>query len=204
VKVNFDLRSTLAMYGGVIPSTREASLWCTHPGGTRAGGGGMWGPEGWWTAPQGGRQRLTLLRTLGPHGGDAGVQHVVDGRVAVEAPLHVVLAVRLVALLVAAVLQAVPLQVLERGAAGGDTAVTYRVTAAARPAMAAWLPTLSLVPRGDEEVPCVPSTQRQGWDCWDCSPSWGRGAGVAPCSVPLHPKTQHPACTTSQGASARG
>lgn len=68
-----------------------------------------------------------MLGALGPHGGDAGVQHVVDGRVAVQAPLHVVLAVRLVALLVAAVLQTVPLQVLERGAAGGDRAVIYRV-----------------------------------------------------------------------------
>lgn len=64
------------------------------------------------------QQWLTLLGALGPHGGDAGVQHVVDGRVAVEAPLHVMLAVRLVTLLMAAVLQTVPLQVLERGAAG--------------------------------------------------------------------------------------
>lgn len=77
--------------------------------------------------PQGAQRWLTLLRALGTHGGDAGVQHIVDGRVAVEAPLHVVLAVRLVALLMAAVLQTVPLQVLERGAAGGDTAMTYWV-----------------------------------------------------------------------------
>lgn len=61
---------------------------------------------------------LTLLGALGAHGGHAGVEHVVDGRVAVEAPLHVVLAVCLVALLMATVLQTVPLQVLERGAAG--------------------------------------------------------------------------------------
>lgn len=68
-----------------------------------------------------------MLGALGPHRGDAAVQHIVDGRVAVEAPLHVVLTVRLVAFLVAAVLQAVPLQVLERGAAGGDTDMTYWV-----------------------------------------------------------------------------
>lgn len=68
---------------------------------------------------------LTWLGALGPHGGDAGVEHVVDGRVAVEAALHIMLAVGLVTLLVAAVLQAVPLQVLERGAAGGDMAVSW-------------------------------------------------------------------------------
>lgn len=61
---------------------------------------------------------LTLLGALGAHGGHAGVEHVVDGRVTVEAPLHVVLAVCLVALLMATVLQTVPFQVLERGAAG--------------------------------------------------------------------------------------
>lgn len=61
---------------------------------------------------------LTLLGALRAHGGDAGVQHIVDGRVAVEAALHVMLAVRLVTLLMATVLQTVPLQVLERGAAG--------------------------------------------------------------------------------------
>lgn len=82
---------------------------------------------GWWAALHGAWWWLTLLGALGPHGGDAGVQHVVNGRVAVEAPLHVVLAVRLVALLMAAVLQTVPLQVLERGAAGGDRAMSYWV-----------------------------------------------------------------------------
>lgn len=74
----------------------------------------MWGAVGTPRAQQG----LTLLGALGAHGGHAGVQHIVDGCVAVEAALHVVLAVRLVTLLVATVLQTVPLQVLERGAAG--------------------------------------------------------------------------------------
>lgn len=101
-----------------------------------------------------------MLGALGPHGGDAGVQHVVDSRVAVEAPLHVVLAVRLVALLVPAVLQTVPLQVLERGAAGGDTAVTYwlgtRGPPAARP------DPLSLAPRRDREVPGHPQRPAAG------------------------------------------
>lgn len=68
---------------------------------------------------------LTWLGPLRAHGGHAGVEHVIDCRVAVEATLHIVLAVSLVTLLVAAVLQAVSLQVLERGAAGGDTAVSW-------------------------------------------------------------------------------
>lgn len=64
------------------------------------------------------QQWLTLLGALGAHGGDTGVQHIIDSRVAVEATLHIMLAVRLVTLLMATVLQAVPLQVLECGAAG--------------------------------------------------------------------------------------
>lgn len=45
--------------------------------------------------------------------GDSHVQHVVDSRVNIVSSLDVVFAVGLIALLVAAVLQAVPLQVLE-------------------------------------------------------------------------------------------
>lgn len=45
--------------------------------------------------------------------GDGHVQHVVDSRVNIVSSLDVVFAVGLIALLVAAVLQAVPLQVLE-------------------------------------------------------------------------------------------
>lgn len=60
---------------------------------------------------------LTLIRQLAHVGRHGHVEHVVDGRVHVVSSLDVVLTVRLVALLVAAVLQAVPLQVLEGGRA---------------------------------------------------------------------------------------
>lgn len=45
--------------------------------------------------------------------GDGHVQHVIDSRVNVVSSLDIVFAVGLIALLVTAVLQAVPLQVLE-------------------------------------------------------------------------------------------
>lgn len=57
---------------------------------------------------------LTLVRQLANIRGHRHVQHVVDGRVNIVSSLDVVFAVGLVALLVPAVLQAVPLQVLER------------------------------------------------------------------------------------------
>lgn len=56
---------------------------------------------------------LTLVWQLAHVRRNGHVQHVVDGRVNIVPPLDVVLAVGLVALLVAAVLQTVPLQVLE-------------------------------------------------------------------------------------------
>ena len=65
-----------------------------------------------------------MVGQLADVGRDGHVEHVVDGRVHVVTPLHVVLAVRLVALLVAAVLQAVPLQVLEGGCAAWGPAGT--------------------------------------------------------------------------------
>lgn len=58
-----------------------------------------------------------MIRQLAHIGWHGHVEHVVDGRVHVVSSLDVVLAVGLVALLVAAVLQAVPLQVLECGRA---------------------------------------------------------------------------------------
>lgn len=142
-----------------------------------------------------------MLGALGPHGGDAGVQHVVDGRVAVEAPLHVVLAVRLVALLVAAVLQTVPLQVLERGAAGGDRAVIYRVgtkpprhpTALQGDLQGREGPPPSPAP--GRRVGTSPPARRAG------KRGWGGGGGA---SSAQHPKTQHPACTALQAAAAPG
>lgn len=123
VKINFHLPSTAAAqhHPPQAPSVLVVHLSAAAP---ETPDGACGGHRGWWAAPRGAWRWLTLLRALGPHGGDAGVQHVIDGRVTVEAPLHVVLAVRLVALLVAAVLQTVPLQVLECGAAGRDTAVT--------------------------------------------------------------------------------
>lgn len=57
---------------------------------------------------------LTLVWQLANIGGDGHVQHVIDSRVNIVSSLDVVFAVGLVALLVAAVLQTVPLQVLER------------------------------------------------------------------------------------------
>lgn len=60
---------------------------------------------------------LTLIRQLAHVGRHGHVEHVVDCRVHVVSSLDVVLAVGLVTLLVAAVLQAVTLQVLERGRA---------------------------------------------------------------------------------------
>lgn len=60
---------------------------------------------------------LTLIRQLAHVGRHGHVEHVVDGCVHVVSSLDVMLAVGLVALLVAAVLQAVPLQVLEGGGA---------------------------------------------------------------------------------------
>ncbi|TNN60839.1 hypothetical protein EYF80_028936 [Liparis tanakae] len=58
-----------------------------------------------------GKQHLYMaLGMLANIGRDGHVQHIIDSRVNIVSPLDVVLAVGLVALLVAAVLQAVPLQ----------------------------------------------------------------------------------------------
>lgn len=63
---------------------------------------------------------LTLVWQLANIRGDSHVQHIIDSGVNIVSSLDVVFAVGLVALLVAAVLQTVPLQVLEcRRAAWG-------------------------------------------------------------------------------------
>lgn len=59
------------------------------------------------------RDLLTLVWQLANIRGDSHVQHVIDSRVNIVSSLDIVFAVGLVALLVAAVLQTVPLQVLE-------------------------------------------------------------------------------------------
>lgn len=156
-----------------------------------------------------------MLRALGPHGGDAGVQHVIDSRVAVEAPLHVVLAVRLVALLVAAVLQTVPLQVLECGAAGRDTAVTKWVgqadfcCPAVRPAVMSQQPPhthqeqegplLSPAPCG--RVGTAPPARRTGAGSSGGHPLFSTSAPRRVRSTQL---ALHPGGTASQAASAHG
>lgn len=56
---------------------------------------------------------LTLVWQLANIGGDSHVQHVIDSRVNIVSSLDIMFTVGLVALLVAAVLQTVPLQVLE-------------------------------------------------------------------------------------------
>ena len=65
---------------------------------------------------------LTLVWQLANIGGDSHVQHVIDSRVNVVSSLDIMFTVGLVALLVAAVLQTVPLQVFEcRRATWGPT-----------------------------------------------------------------------------------
>lgn len=59
------------------------------------------------------RDFLTLVWQLANIRGDGHVQHVIDGRVDIVSSLDIMFTVGLVALLVAAVLQTVPLQVLE-------------------------------------------------------------------------------------------
>lgn len=59
------------------------------------------------------RDFLTLVWQLANIGGDSHVQHVIDSRVNIVSSLDIMFTVGLVALLVAAVLQTVPLQVLE-------------------------------------------------------------------------------------------
>lgn len=56
---------------------------------------------------------LTLVRQLANIGGDSHVQHVIDSCVNIVSSLDIMFTVGLVALLMAAVLQTVPLQVLE-------------------------------------------------------------------------------------------
>lgn len=59
-----------------------------------------------------------MIRHLRSHGGHTGIQHIVHSSITVQAPLDIMLAVSLVTLLMATILQAVALQVLEGGAAG--------------------------------------------------------------------------------------
>lgn len=59
------------------------------------------------------RDILTLVWQLANIRGDSHVQHVIDSRVNIVSSLDIMFTVGLVALLVAAVLQTVPLQVLE-------------------------------------------------------------------------------------------
>lgn len=59
------------------------------------------------------RDFLTLLWQLANIRGDSHVQHVIDSRVNIVSSLHIVFAVGLITLLMATILQTVPLQVLE-------------------------------------------------------------------------------------------
>lgn len=52
---------------------------------------------------------LTMVRHLRSHGGHAGVQHVVDSSITIQAPLDIMLTVSLVALFMTTILQAVAL-----------------------------------------------------------------------------------------------
>lgn len=52
---------------------------------------------------------LTMVRHLRSHGGHAGVQHIIDSSVTIQASLDIMLTVGLVTLLMAAILQAVAL-----------------------------------------------------------------------------------------------
>lgn len=56
----------------------------------------------------------TLFRHLRPHGGDTGIQNIINSCVTVQAPLSIMFTIRLVTFFVPAVLQAVPLQIFER------------------------------------------------------------------------------------------
>lgn len=135
-----------------------------------------------------GHRGLTLLGALGAHGGHAGVQHIIDGRVAVEAPLHVVLTVRLVTLLMATVLQTVPLQVLERGAAE-ETQLS----------LTGW----------DKAAPDTPQQCRDGSPLPSPAPSdtprhGELGQGEWGALSDWHLRTPNTACTTPQAAPAHG